>query len=288
MLKSRKKVDNAQEPLRAIVLDNDEASGYYLHIFDLWQTLQETSLGRDLSFRQILDFFIENSEKYHIFRPELFTFLETCVGLRDEGSIDAIIMYTHQNSEFTWDTWSVPAFLSVLMGHILALKMGRPLKRRLFDFVLTLPPEANQKDINGWTVKTFDRILNMYPWKPRDIRSILFVDDHASPKYIEADSINSDKKDLSSWYKVSPYRIAYGAGVYRQMIGDLVTSVGLTVPTLNDEDKVVIDRVASEASREGSPVPRNATYFAADRTFIDLDMYVRERFRDRKRLSSST
>ena len=280
-----KLVNISQEPLRAIVLDNDEASGYYLHIFDLWQTLQETSLGRQLSFRQILEFFIEKAEEYHIFRPELFPFLQTCVELRDEGLIDAIIMYTHQNSEFTWDTWSVPAFLSVLMGHILASKMGGHLKRRLFDFVLTLPPEANQKDINGWTVKTFDRILNMYPWKPRDIRSILFVDDHASPKYIEADSINSDKKDLSSWYKVSPYRIAYGAGVYRQMIGDLVASVGLT---LNDEDNAVIDRVASEASREGSPIPRNATYFAADRTFIDLNIYVRERFRDRKGKSSRT
>ena len=91
--------------LRAIVLDNDEASGSYLILFDLWETLMRTSVGSVLTFKQILDFLIKKAGDYNIFRPGLIQFLETCVELRDTYCIDAIIMYTHQNADFTWGNW---------------------------------------------------------------------------------------------------------------------------------------------------------------------------------------
>jgi hypothetical protein len=257
--------------LRAIILDNDEASGSYLILFDLWETLMRTSLGSVLTFKQILDFLIKKTGDYNIFRPGLIQFLETCVELRDANRIDAIIMYTHQNADFTWGNWSVPALLATLMGHLVAAR--RPMKRNLFDYVLTLPPEGFQKETNGWVVKKFDRILNLYPWKPRDIREIVFIDDNASPKYIEAGSIDSDKKHASSWYKVSPYRIAYNASIYRQFINELYEEYGITI---SEKDAAIINSISRGARAErGRPV----TYYPEDRTFLDLDMYVREKYR---------
>ena len=261
-------------PLRAIVLDNDEASGSYMLLFSLWETLNETSIGEALTFRQVLDFLIEYVEKYNIFRPGLFKLLDTAYELREAGKIDAIIMYTHQNADFTWKDWSIPALLATLMGHLLAKKKGHLLSRVLFDHVLSLPPEDSQKELpGGWVTKSFDRILNLYPWKPHDIREIIFMDDHASPKYIEADSVPEGFKDVSSWYKVFPYRIAYGATVYKKFIGELVSHFNLV---MSGEDKDAIRNIASSATEDKDGV---ATYRENDRSLIDLEMYIRERYR---------
>ena len=264
-------------PLRAIVLDNDEASGSYMLIFDLWETLMKTSFGSALEFKQILDFLVKNVMKYNIFRPGLMRFLTTCVELREANRIDGLIMYTHQNAEYVWKDWSVPALLATLMGHLVAqTHPGGKLKRRLFDYVLTLPPDEFQREVNGWIVKDFERILNLYPWKPKDIRKILFVDDHASPKYIEASTIAPDKKHIYSWYKVTPYRIAYGATLYRQMIAELCEEYGLEV---SEEDSAVIDEIA-----RGTRMDRSgpSTYNLNDPTFNELESYVREMYKGKK------
>ena len=263
------------QPLRAVVLDNDEATGYYLLIFDIWHVLEKTNLGEQLSFRQVLDFFIENWETYNIFRPGLFKFLKTCVQLRDEGRIDAIIMYTHQNADFTWAGWSVPAFLSVLMGHIVAKEFpGGLLKRKLFDYVLTLPPVEFQKKVNGWAVKDFDRILNLYPWKPRDIRQIIFIDDNATPKHIEADTIHADAKGWDSWYKVAPYRVSHGSGQFIDAINKLIEIYSVDV---SSSDLKIIDSVSKDYVKELNE--SHVTYHPEDSTFLDLEAHIRERFR---------
>lgn len=272
------------QPLRAVVLDNDEATGYYLIIFDVWTTLIRTSLGEQLSFRQVLDFFIENWKSYNIFRPGLFKFLKTCVKLRDEGRIDAIIMYTHQNSEFTWSDWSVPAFLSVLMGNIVAKEFpGGTLPRTLFDYVLTLPPAEFQKKVNGWAVKDFDRILNLYPWKPRDIRQIIFIDDHATPKHIEADTIHADAKGWNSWYKVAPYRVHHGSKQYIEIIEKLIETYALDV---SQKDYSIIKNISKEFVKEMNET--SATYHPEDSTFLDLEAHIREKFRRTNPLHKSS
>lgn len=263
------------QALRAIVLDNDEATGYYLIIFDVWTTLIRTSLGEQLSFRQILDFFISTWKSYNIFRPGLFKFLKTCVELREEGRIDAIIMYTHQNADFTWLGWSVPAFLSVLMGNILAQEYPEgTLKQILFDHVLTLPPAKFQKKVNGWAVKDFDRILNLYPLKPRDIREIIFIDDHATPKYIEAESISADAKGWGSWYKVAPYRAHHGSKQYIEIIEKLIEVYTLDV---TEKDYNIIHNISKKFVKEMNDT--SATYNPKDRTFLDLEAHIREKFR---------
>ena len=270
------------EPLKAIVLDNDEASGYYLLIFHIWDTLQQTSLGSQLSVQQVMDFFIEDQGQemedtieYHMFRPGLFTFLQQCVNLRESGAIDSIIMYTHQNSDHTWKKWSIPSFLAALMRAILFYKLGVAIEGRLFDHVLTLPPEGYQREVVGsfgWITKKFDRILTLYPWKPKDIRNILFIDDHATPKFIEADSIDPDKKDISSWYKVSPYRCSYGIRIYISYIQKLIERYNLNV---TESDQIIIDKIAKQIIKDKDGA---VTYSPNDRTFLDLTSYVVERF----------
>jgi hypothetical protein len=260
-------------PLRAIVLDNDEATGSYLLVFDIWMTLAHTSLGNQLKFQQVIDFFVEHWKSYNLFRPGFFKFLKTCVELREAGRIDAIIMYTHQNADFTWSGWSVPAFLSVLMGHIVAQEFPEgKLKRTLFDHVLTLPPTEFQKKVDGWVVKDFDRILNLYPWKPRDIRQIIFVDDHATPKHIEAETISAEAKGWNSWYKVAPYRVEHGPDRYMNAIRKLIEIYDLNV---DPKDYGSIDDISNEYVREIS----NSTYYPDDRTFLDLETHVRDKFR---------
>ena len=160
--KSTAKDLSISTPLKAIVLDNDEATGSYQILFDLWETLQNTSLGEALNFHEVLDYLTDNIEPYNIFRPGLFEFLDTAFRLRSAGQIEAIIMYTHQNAEFTWKEWSIPVLLSKLMAAILSKKKRAPLPRALFDFVLSLPPEKYQIEVNGgWVIKSFDRILNL-------------------------------------------------------------------------------------------------------------------------------
>jgi len=272
-IKSGSKMPVITGQLKAIVLDNDEATGSYSILFDLWETLQNTSLGETLHFHQILDYLTENIEAYNIFRPALFKFLDTAFELRSDGELEAIIMYTHQNAEYTWKEWSVPAFISKLMGAILSKKRGGPLQRELFDFVLSLPPEDYQKDASGgWVIKSFNRVLNLYPWKPADIRGILFIDDRATPTLIEADSVAEGFKDAASWYKVSPYRVSYGGRIYKQFIKNIAEyfQIELTMADLS-----VINNIALTTSRE-----REApTYRADDDTFIELEKYIGTRYR---------
>ena len=261
----------SSDPLRAIVLDNDEATGFYHLVFDVWITFSNTGLGEKLSFRQVLDFFIAHSKEYNLFRPGLFKFLKTCVLLREAGRVDAIIMYTHQSAELTWRDWSVPAFLSVLMGHLTAAEFPEgKLRRVLFDHVLTLPPLEFRKTVNGWVVKDFDRILNLYPWKPRDIRQIIFIDDHASPKHIEADTVESGMKHTNSWFKVNPYKVEHNANNYMRFIKQLVAEYGVD---LTPEDWTIIGDIADEYVRTTV-----VDYDPDDSTFLDLEPYMRIKY----------
>jgi hypothetical protein len=262
------------QPLRAIVLDNDEATGSYLLLFDIWDTLIKTQLGRHITFRQVVEFFFDRWATYSFFRPGLFTFLRTCVQLRRDGKIDAILMYTHQNAEFTWAGWSIPAFLAILMHTIVARETQ--IQTPLFDYVLSLPPPAFQKNVDGWIVKDFDRILHLYPWRPRDIRQIIFIDDNATPQRIEADTIPPEGKAWSAWYKVSPYRVGGRSETYMHAIYSLVAHYDIVLHP--NDTKIIAAIAAAVASAEAVAPP--PTYDPDDRTFLDLEMYVRERFRN--------
>lgn len=254
--------------LRAIVLDNDEATGSYNILFGLWEVLRETSLGKSLSLEVVIDYLIDVAlkEPYNIFRPHLFTFLHTAYELREKGYIDGIIMYTNQEANFTWHDCSIPVLISILMTKIIG-KRGRP----LFDHILSRPPENYQNEVGGgWILKSFDRILNLYPGVNRDIRDIVFVDDNANPKLIEADNISAEHKTLSSWQRVSPYRVVYNGKKLRSLVDGLASYYGYE---LTSRDLVVLNTIALEQNEK-----EVATYSPNDTTFTDLKTHVLRHF----------
>jgi hypothetical protein len=254
--------------LRAIVLDNDEATGSYNILFGLWEVLRETSFGKLLSLEVVLDYLIDVvvKEPYNIFRPHLFTFLHTAYELREKGHIDSIIMYTNQEASFTWRDCSIPVLISILMTRLMNKK-----ERPLFDHILSRPPENYQREVGGgWILKSFDRILNLYPGVNRDIRDIVFVDDNANPKLIEADNITAEHKTLSSWQHVSPYRVLYNGKQLRTLVDGLAKYYGYEL-TRSDLD--VLNTIALEQNEK-----ETATYSPNDPTFTDLKTHVLRHF----------
>jgi hypothetical protein len=56
----------------------------------------------------------------------------------------------------------------------------------VFDCMLSRPPNA---DNSKWIMKSFSRILDLYPLRPKDIRQMVFIDDMAFPNFIDAKDI---------------------------------------------------------------------------------------------------
>jgi hypothetical protein len=266
-------------PLRAIILDNDEASGYYAILFDFWEFLNKSQLGKRIIFSMVIMFWIEYSGKTLVFRKGLFDFLVKAVEARDAGRLDAIIMYTHQNADFTWQDWSIPAFLSILMGHIVIQKRGRrKLRQPLFNHVLTFPPKEYRVSLpGGWTQKSFSRVLNLYPTKPKDIRGMIFVDDNATPKMVEADSISPDKKTLDSWERVRAYRLDYTGEDFKECIRQFQTFMNEQYNIEIPDDSAVIEEISADVHSDG----RDGVKFKEgdyDETFDRLNRILDERY----------
>lgn len=266
-------------PLRAIILDNDEASGYYAILFDFWEFLNKSQLGKRIIFSMVIMFWIEYSGKTLVFRKGLFDFLVKAVEARDAGRLDAIIMYTHQNADFTWQDWSIPAFLSILMGHIVIQKRGRrKLRQPLFNHVLTFPPKEYRVSLpGGWTQKSFSRVLNLYPTKPKDIRGMIFVDDNATPKMVEADSISPDKKTLDSWERVRAYRLDYTGEDFKECIREFQTFMNEQYNIEIPDDSAVIEEISADVHSDG----RDGVKFKEgdyDETFDRLNRILDERY----------
>jgi hypothetical protein len=209
----------------------------------------------------------------------LFEFLEKAVQFREAGRLDGIIMYTHQNADFTWLDWSIPAFLSILMGHIVFQKRGyRKLRQTLFNHVLTFPPKEYRVSLpGGWTQKSFDRVLNLYPWKPKDIRHMIFVDDNATPKMVEADSIAADKKTLDSWERVRAYRLDYSGEDFKKCIEEFQTFIHEQYYIEIPDDSAIIEEIGAEVHSDG----RDGIKFHKgdhDETFERLNRILDERY----------
>jgi hypothetical protein len=272
-------MDRDALPLRAIILDNDEASGYYAILFDFWEFLNKSQLGKRIIFSMVIMFWIEYSGKTLVFRKGLFDFLVKAVEARDAGRLDAIIMYTHQNADFTWQDWSIPAFLSILMGHIVIQKRGRrKLRQPLFNHVLTFPPKEYRVSLpGGWTQKSFSRVLNLYPTKPKDIRGMIFVDDNATPKMVEADSISPDKKTLDSWERVRAYRLDYTGEDFKECIREFQRFMNEQYNIEIPDDSAVIEEISADVHSDG----RDGVKFKEgdyDETFDRLNRIIDERY----------
>lgn len=194
-----------QPPLRAVILDNDETTGSYGILFAIVAVLQEIP-SLDMGFVcGILQKLARWMIAKNVFRPGLKNLLQTCVGLKKQNLIDVIVMYTNQLEEtlpqeiiykdnIALILWSIPRCITYMMNHLV--------DANIFDCILTRPPNA---DNTKWIMKSFSRVLNMYPLRPNDIRQMVFIDDMAFPLYIDAKDVPPHYREATSWQPVEAY-----------------------------------------------------------------------------------
>jgi hypothetical protein len=185
-------------PLRAIVLDNDETTGSYGLLFAIISVLQNNTYLTDEIIKKILKRLATWMKIYNIFRPGILKLLYTALAMRKYKYIDAIIMYTNQteveNSGLIID--SPPKCIAYMMAYLV--------EAPVFDNIITRDPNYKKTPLS-YIPKSFERILELYPDRPKDIRGIIFVDDMASPTIICADTIEPHLKSKDNWYAICPY-----------------------------------------------------------------------------------
>ena len=195
-------------PLRAIIIDNDETTGSYAILFAIIHTLQQIPNIKMSTVATILQRLGTWMIRNHVFRPGLRMFLQTILQLKLENKIDTVIMYTNQKDDHPPDSyieteadflpllWSVP----LCIAYIFCYLMGD----NVVTMILSRPTNYIQLT-NGVIMKYWYRILDQFPDRPRDIRSMIFIDDLACPAYISAVGISRYEVNSSCWHRVEPY-----------------------------------------------------------------------------------
>lgn len=190
------------QPLRAIILDNDETTGSYGILFTIQVILQNYANADDLTLLTILERLASWMLSHHIFRPGLYNLLETILKLKRAGLIDSVIMYTNQMEQCSVQQvsnimYSTPRCLEYMFQYITG--------DVLIDHILARPENA-QIHPEGHIQKSFQRVLDLFPERPKDIRQMIFIDDIAHPNYIDANGIHRSNQSPDCWYPVEPYK----------------------------------------------------------------------------------
>jgi hypothetical protein len=192
-------------PLRAVILDNDETTGSYGILFSILAVLQQIPSVNIEYTSIILQKLAQWMVTRNVFRPGLKNLLQTCIGLKKQNRIDAIVMYTNQleqtppqellhNNNISHILWSPPRCIAYMMNYLV--------DDTVYDCMLSRPQNA---DCSKYIPKSFSRVLDLYPLRPKDIRQMIFIDDMAFPAYIDAKDIQPHLRDASAWQSVEPY-----------------------------------------------------------------------------------
>lgn len=196
-------MNQSPPPLRAVILDNDETTGSYGILFAILEHLRPLSAELDATFvERFLKRLAYWMMTHSCFRPGLRKLLSVCMTLRNAGALDAILMYTNQSEvvppegavEFLY---SPPKCIQYMFSYILT--------QQVFDVLLTRP-QSGQMLPGGWKVKQFKRVLDCYPERPLDMRGLLFLDDLATPPYIQTAGIPNQGVFQSAYFRVTPYK----------------------------------------------------------------------------------
>lgn len=191
------------QPLRAVILDNDETTGSYGILFAMLEHLRPLSAELDAPFVQR---FLKRLAYWMIthscFRPGLRKLLSVCMALRNAGHLDAIVMYTNQSEvpapEGTVEfLYSPPKCIQYMFSYLMT--------QQVFDVLLTRPQEG-QTIPGGWKVKQFKRVLGCFPDRPLDMRGLFFMDDMAFHPYIQTAGIPKAGQFQSAYFRVTPYK----------------------------------------------------------------------------------
>lgn len=198
----------ASQPLRAVILDNDETTGSYGIVFAILsalQTIPDIKMSQVATILQRLGTWMLRN---HVFRPGLRYFLKTILELKLQGKLDVIIMYTNQKEDAIPDTydvndtdylpllWSVPLSIAYMFCYL----MGD----NVINVIMSRPKHV-QRHTNQIIFKHWARVFELFPDRPLDIRSMIFFDDIASPKYILAQGIPKHAVQDDCWFRVPPY-----------------------------------------------------------------------------------
>lgn len=188
---------DAELPLRAIILDNDEATGSYGILFALISVFRTDPHITNTRFKQILKQLALWMLTHGLFRPGIQNLLYTITTLRRRNLIDRIIMYTNQTENPYSNQYleSAPMCIAFMFNCIS--------KQTVFDYILA--KDGNSPQAAQYTPKSFQRILDLFPSKPKDIRNIVFVDDMASPSHIQSHMIEPQLQSADCWYSIMPY-----------------------------------------------------------------------------------
>ena len=155
-------------PLRAVILDNDETTGFYIAL----EFLINSAIQRGLPFEHAVSFIHDQLNTINAFRPGLYEFLRYILYLRQSGSIDAIIMYTNM---VPGRCIRGPGPACYPNADILAAVFDRIVGTKFFNLLIvrsgTLKPE-----------KYIDFVLSVYNANKNDMSKIVFFDDR--PSYI--------------------------------------------------------------------------------------------------------
>lgn len=253
-------------PLRAVILDNDETTGSYLIVFGIMLTLKHFGIKDNPRIAEILIRLAKWMNVHHCFRPGLVQLLSTLVSLRRHKKIDAIIMYTNQKDDSKSKLINEDRQLIDSIPESIAFMMMSMIGEPIFDHILARP-EPPGPIINGTWPKSFNRVLKLYPDKPKDIRDIVFVDDLAHPAFVLADGIPRCNIEDTSWYPVSPhYRI-----LSQENILDCLTYV---FGDLNSIEKMIAPISAYVLMNQ--PTVKNSVMNAS--VFLNLTFDLRKKY----------
>ena len=192
--------------LKAVVLDNDETTGSYGLVFSVLGNIrvafQASGLTDEGAVRILYQRLAAVLVKRRLFRPYLGPLLHCLTFLRDEGALDSVIMYTNQNEEVPFNPYN--AFWKIMYNipYSISYLMYEAFRTNAFDDVLSRPHYIDGIK-NAACPKSFSRIFNLDPDRPRDTKDILFVDDNACPQFITAPP--RTVVDPESYYRIGAY-----------------------------------------------------------------------------------
>lgn len=196
-----------QKVHRVLILDNDETTGSYYILFSLYDLLALSHFGDKLDSQKTLESLCRSCEEFGVFRPGLRTFLKEIEGMKQEGLVEKLCLYTNQLDVRDvyhhphWKTkdgitWSVPLMISK-MFNIMA-------ENDKFVDELYTRPVGKLKQVNNYPVKDLARVFSdLYPKETVNLERTMFVDDLHHRKYI-IDSSNS-KTDKASRCPIPAY-----------------------------------------------------------------------------------
>ena len=191
-----------KNPLRAVVLDNDETTGSYGLVFSVLTHIRRASITDENTVRTIYRRLAAVLVKRKLFRPYLGPLLHALTFMRDEGLLDSVIMYTNQTEEVPFNPYN--AFWKIMYNvpYSISYLMYEAYKTNAFDDILSRPPYLHGI-YHAACPKSFSRIFNLDSDRPRDTTQILFVDDNACPQFITAPP--KTVVDPASYYLISAY-----------------------------------------------------------------------------------